>query len=280
MTVLEVLQVSARYPARSRSAGVSDPREAPLQGVSLSLASGELLALLGPNGAGKSTLLRVLSGTLTPEQGEVRVLGKPLQTYPRNALAKIVAVVNQTEESPSGFSVLEVALMGRAPHQGGWLAASPDDLRIARDALAQCDLAGLETRGVDELSGGEQKRVCIARALAQQPKILLLDEPAAFLDVRHQVALYDLLAGLAQTTQLAIVCIMHDLNVAAQYASRVGLLKHGRLIAMGSVEAVMTYRKLRETFDADLYCGVNDVTGARFFLPMRGHLVPPRAREP
>jgi iron complex transport system ATP-binding protein len=159
-------------------------------------------------------------------------------------------------------------MMGRAPHQGGWMVASEDDERAVSDALTKCELERLSSRPVDALSGGEQKRVAIARALAQSPKLLLLDEPGAFLDVRHQLALYDLLVELA-ASGLAVALSMHDINAAAQYASRIVLLKAGSVVAMGSVEEVLTYRRLRETFDADLYCGVNDVTGARFFLPMR-----------
>ncbi len=280
MPVLEAAQVSAHYAQASARKAGTRPHDSPLRDVSLAVDEGELVALLGPNGAGKSTLLRVLSGALAPAEGEVRVFGRPLASYARGDLARVVAVVPQLEEVASGFSVLDVVLMGRAPHQGAWLTPSPADVQIARESLAQCDLGGLEARSTAELSGGEQKRVSIARALAQQPKILLLDEPAAFLDVRHQVALYDLLVGLARGSRLAIVCIMHDLNVAAQYASRVGLMKQGRLVALGTVEEVMTYRRLRETFDVDLYCGVNDVTGARFFVPMRGHLVPPVREAP
>ena len=248
-----------------------------LGGVSLALAAGELVAVLGPNGAGKSTLLRVLAGTLAPAAGEVRLFGQPLARLDRREVARKVAVVSQVHEVAWGFSVREVVMMGRAPHQVDagwgtrtWMRPSDDDARVVDTAIARCDLEALASRSVQELSGGEQKRVAIARALAQKPRVLLLDEPAAFLDVRHQVALYDLLAEEVAREKLACLVVMHDLNVAAQYASRVVLAKAGRFVAVGTVEEVMTYARLRETFDADLYCGVNDLTGTRFFLPMRG----------
>jgi iron complex transport system ATP-binding protein len=170
-----------------------------------------------------------------------------------------------------GFVVRDVVMMGRAPHQDAWMRSSTEDGRAVDDALARFDLGALASRRVDELSGGEQQRVAIARALAQKPDVLLLDEPGAFLDVRHQVMLYDLLEELC-AGGMACVVVMHDLNVAAQYATQVVLMKSGRLVAVGSIEEVMTYGRLREAFDADLYCGVNDVNGARLFVPMKGRV--------
>jgi iron complex transport system ATP-binding protein len=258
---LELERVSARYPSS---------RELPLVDVSLRVEPGELLAVLGPNGAGKSTLLRVLSGVLLPSEGAVRLFGQPLRALSRRAVARDVAVVAQTEEVAFGYTAFDVVMMGRAAHQDGWMRARDEDVAIARRALLRCEALDLADRPVSDLSGGEQKRVALARAFAQTPRVLLLDEPTAFLDVRHQIALFDLLAEEA-TRGLACVVVMHDMNLAAQYVSRVALAKRGRLVAVGSVDDVMTYGRLRETFDSDLYVGVNDVTGARFFLPMRAN---------
>jgi iron complex transport system ATP-binding protein len=257
--VLALEGVSARYPSS---------REHPLRSFSLTVQAGELLTVLGPNGSGKSTLLRVLSGALPPTEGEVRLFGIPIGTRSRRAIASELAVVSQSEEVAFGYSVQDVVMMGRAAHQDGWMRPRARDRAIVKQAIARCDLGKLVDRAVSDLSGGEQKRVAIARALAQTPRILLLDEPTAFLDVRHQVALFDLLEDEV-SRGLACVVVMHDLNMAAQYASRVVLAKEGRLIALGTVEEVMTYARLRETFDSDLYVGINEVTGARFFLPMR-----------
>ena len=251
--------VTARYDG---------PTKAALEAVTLSVETGELVAILGPNGAGKSTLLRVMSGALTPQTGLAQLFGERVDTLSRERIARRVALVAQASDVAFGFTVREVVMMGRAPHQGSWMRATDEDERIANDAIRRCDLEALAGRRVDALSGGEQKRVAIARALAQSPELLLLDEPGAFLDVRHQLALYDLLDQL-RASGLAVVMTMHDINAAAQYASRVVLLKEGRLVAIGKVEEVLTYRQLQLTFDADLYCGVNELTGARFFLPMR-----------
>jgi iron complex transport system ATP-binding protein len=257
--VLELEGVSARY---------ASSREPPLRSVNLAVHAGELIAVLGPNGAGKSTLLRVLSGALAPTEGGVRLFGTPMRAQSRRAIASELAVVSQSEEVAFGYSVGDVVMMGRAAHQDGWMRPRAEDRAIVEQAILRCDLGELTGRSVSDLSGGEQKRVAIARALAQTPRVLLLDEPTAFLDVRHQVSLFDLLEDEV-SRGLACVVVMHDLNMAAQYASRVVLAKDGRLVAVGTVDEVMTYARLRETFDSDLYVGVNDVTGARFFLPMR-----------
>jgi iron complex transport system ATP-binding protein len=260
---LEARDVHAGYG--TLAGGAPDP----LAGVSLTVAPGELVCVLGPNGAGKSTLVRVLAGTLDPSAGEVRLFGRPMAGLDRREVARSLAVVPQQAEVAWGFAVRDVVTMGRAPHQDGWLRASEEDKRVVSEVLERCDLTHLAARPVDELSGGEQKRVGIARALAQRPRVLLLDEPAAYLDVRHQIALYDLLAASVAREKLACLVVMHDLNVAAQYATRVALVKQGALVAVGTVEEVMTYRRLRETFDADLYVGVNELTKTRFFVPMR-----------
>jgi iron complex transport system ATP-binding protein len=261
-SAIELRDVTARYPE-------AGGRDAPLVEATLTVDAGELAVVLGPNGAGKSTLLRVLAGTLVPEHGEARLFGEPLATMNRRAVARVVAVVAQREEVSFGFTVREVVGMGRAPHQGTWMRATEADQAIVDEALALCDLGAFAERRVAELSGGEQKRVAIARAFAQKPRVLLLDEPSAFLDVRHEIDLYERLAEQVTKHRVACVAVMHDLNVAAQYASRVILVKSGRIVASGKVEEVMTYARLKETFDADLYCGVNELTGVRFFLPMR-----------
>lgn len=260
---LELASVSASYVSASSVA------KSAIDDVSLSVDSGELVVLLGPNGAGKSTLLRVLAGTLSPTRGTARAFGTELTAIDRAEVARSIAVVPQFDEVAFGYSVREVVAMGRAPHQRGWMWLASSDEAPVREAIARCDLEALADRPVDQLSGGERKRVSIARALAQTPRVLLLDEPGAFLDVKHQLALYDLLALLVEKESLAVVVSMHDLNAAAQWASRVVLLKEGKLVAAGTVAEVMTYRRLRETFDAELYCGENEINGKRFFLPMR-----------
>lgn len=240
-----------------------------LQDVDLALHSGELICVLGANGAGKSTLLRVASGLMPASRGEVRLMGTDVASLSRADIARSLAVVEQQQELALGFTVREVVAMGRAPHLGSWMRLGAGDEAIVESALQRCDLGALASRPAHALSGGEQKRVGIARALAQEPRVMLLDEPGAFLDIRHQLDLYELLATEVKERQLACLVVMHDLNVAAQFADRIVLMKKGRIVASGSIEQTMTWQTLKETFDADLYCGVNDLTGARFFLPMR-----------
>jgi len=239
-----------------------------LDGVTLHVCAGELVCVLGPNGAGKTTLLRVASGRLRAHEGEVRLLGEPIERRDRAGIARVMAVVEQTQE-PSPFSVRDVVAMGRAPHQGAWMQARPEDRDRVDAALARCDLVPLAARPMNALSGGEQKRVAIARALVQEPRVLLLDEPGAFLDVRHQLELYELLAEEIKARSVGCLVVMHDVNLAAQFADRIVLMKAGRIVASGSIEATLTWATLKETFDTDLYVGENDQNGARFFLPMR-----------
>jgi iron complex transport system ATP-binding protein len=240
-----------------------------LEDVSLTVRSRQLCAVLGPNGAGKSTLVKLLSGALRPRLGRVSVLGDDLASLDRQAIARKVAVVPQTAEVALGFSVREVVAMGRAPHQGAWMRASARDVEAVDRALDACELGELAHRPVAELSGGEQKRVAIARALAQEAPLLVLDEAAAHLDVRHSILVHELVRRELERRDLACVAVLHDLNAAARWADRVALLKGGRLVAEGTVPEVMTYRKLTEVFETELYVGVNELDGARYFLPFR-----------
>ena len=270
MVALEAGDVHAHYASSARAGTTERAGGVPLAGVSLTLHAGELVCVLGPNGAGKSTLLRVLAGTLAPSRGEVRLLDAASKRSARREVAQAIAVVPQQSEVAWGFPVRAAVAMGRAPHQNGWLKESAEDSRIVKAVLERCDLENLADRSVQDLSGGEQKRVAIARALAQKPRVLLLDEPGAYLDIRHQITLYDLLAERIAQEQLACLVVMHDHNIASQYATRVALARDGRLVAVGSVPEVMTEATLRETFETELYCGTNEETKTPFFVPVRG----------
>lgn len=263
----EVLGASARYAARRTGPGGS--RDAALVGVSLTVAPGEIVVVVGPNGAGKSTLLRVLAGTLRPDEGEVRLFGAPLTGRDRREVARDVAFVTQSEDVRFAFSVREVVLMGRAPHQDGWMRPGAQDARIVDLVLARCDLEHLADRPTGQLSGGERKRVAIARAFAQGARALLLDEPTAFLDVRHQVALFEQLREASINERKACVVVTHDLQLAAAHASRVVLMKAGRVVAVGRVEEVMTPARLAETFDWPIDTGRLEGGDARVFVPRR-----------
>ena len=234
----------------------------------LSVKRGEVFGLLGPNGSGKSTLIRLLSGVLAPRQGQVYVLGKNLAKYEREALARQVAVVPQDTQISLPFSVLEVVLMGRAPHHGGFSFENKDDLALARRAMELTGVAGLEHRAVHELSGGERQRVMVARALAQTPQLLLLDEPTAFLDIKHQVEVYDLVKSLSRQEGLTVVSVLHDLNLASLYCDRLMLLKAGKVFCVGAPEEVLTYVNVTAVYETEVYIGLNDITGKIHILPL------------
>lgn len=222
-----------------------------LRGLSLTFSAGRVTGVFGANGCGKSTLLRCLNGSLRPKTGGVW-LGDQEASHlrPRDA-ARIVAVVSQDTPAALPFSALEVVLLGRYPHGDGWQADSPDDIRFARDCLARLDIEALAQRPFDQLSGGERQRVIVARALAQQTPVLLWDEPAAHLDIRHQLQLYRLARALAAEGR-TLVMVCHDLLLAPLSVDEVVLLNDGRLLAHGPVPQVLTPEHLANAFGAAL----------------------------
>jgi iron complex transport system ATP-binding protein len=236
--------------------------------LSFSVAKGEVFGLLGPNGSGKSTVVRLLSRVLTPRSGRVSLASRDLGTYSREELARQVAVVPQETAIELPFSVLEVVLMGRSPHLGRFGFERAEDLAIAHRAMEQTGVYDLAMREIHELSGGERQRVILARALAQEPRVLLLDEPTAFLDIKHQVEVYDLVKTLSRQNGLTVVAILHDLNLAALYCDRLALLKSGRLFCLGTPEQVLTYTNIKAVYETEVYIGLNDITGKVHILPL------------
>ena len=238
-----------------------------LHGVSIDVHAGELLAIVGPNGAGKSTLLRILSGALRPWSGAVELEGRPLGEYDRRAIARRLAMVAQENLVAFRFTVLEIVLMGRAPHLGPFHFETRHDLEIAHAALERFDLIGLARRPIQELSGGERKRVFLARALTQDPHVALLDEPTAFLDLRHVAEIFARIRELRMERGLAVVATLHDLNAAALHADRVLLMKDGAAAGYGTPEEVFTADKLRAVYETEVHVGRNPATGAITVLP-------------
>lgn len=225
--------------------------------VTLRLDPGEMVALLGPNGAGKSTLLRLASGVLTPSAGSISLLGRPLGSYARREIARAVAVLPQDFSVQFAYTVRQVVALGRTPHLGAWNTASSADRVAVEDALAATNTAELAERVFNELSGGERQRVLLALALAQESSVILLDEPTAHLDVKHQVESLDLLRALNRDRGVTILAAMHDLNLAARYFPRLALLE-GALLADGTPATVLTPANLRHAYGADLLVGVLD----------------------
>jgi cobalamin transport system ATP-binding protein len=235
-----------------------------LAGVSLAVAAGELVGVIGPNGGGKTTLVRILSGVLAPDAGSVRLGGRPLAEHRRRELARRLAVVPQDPTLEFPFTALEVVLMGRSPH----LAAL--GFPGARAAMARLAVADLENRPLDRLSGGERQRVLLARALAQEPEVLLLDEPTTHLDLRHQAGIYDVVHELARGRGVAVVSVLHDLNLAALYCDRLVLLAGGRVVRDGPPAAVLDAGLLGTAYGTPIDVDRSALTGAPIVLPRRG----------
>jgi iron complex transport system ATP-binding protein len=242
-------------------------RDAVVHDVSCAVRRGEFVGVIGPNGSGKSTLLRLMSAYLRPWRGQVLVEGRPTDRYERRELGRLLGVVPQETLVTFPFSVTEMVLFGRTPHVGGFGFDRDADLAAARRAMERTHTAHLARRAVTELSGGERQRVILARALAQEPAILLLDEPAAFLDIRHEVEMYDLLRDL-QREGMTVVSVLHDLNIAALYCDRLLLLHEGRVARAGTPAEVITYQTLTEVYGTEVYVAMNDVTGSLNVLPL------------
>ena len=232
-----------------------------LQGVSLHADRGQLVGLVGPNGAGKTTLLRALSGILRCQEGVVRFDGVDVEHQSSRALAASVALVPQIAPYTHGFNVIELVLMGRYPHLGRFQIEGREDNRIARDAMRLTETEQFADRTLDTLSGGERQRVFIARALTQQPRVLLLDEPTTNLDVLHQLKVLNVVRRLVDDGLTAIAAI-HDLNMAARYCDRLVLLSGGRVLAEGPPEQVLSPETMESAFGVRAAIHRDPVTGS------------------
>ncbi len=222
-----------------------------LREVSLSLRPGEIVGLIGPNGAGKSSFLKVLSGTWKATQGEVLLCGEPIKQYRPRELARLVAQVQQSGTLNAPFSVKDIVAMGRNPHVGRFEIEKPHDRDAVQEAMRITDTLALANRIVNRLSGGERQRVFLARALAQEPSVLLLDEPTSSLDIRHQIDIFDLVHQQAHGSGLGVIIAIHDLALAARYCDRLLLLYAGQLMAEGTPEQVLSVEYLSRAFEVN-----------------------------
>ena len=219
-----------------------------LRDVSITLKPGETVGLIGPNGAGKSTALRVLSGLWQPTGGHVTLQGKPLTTYRPRQIARLIGQVHQTSAFDVPFSVQDVVAMGRNPHLGRFEIEQPHDRQIVRDAMRETHILALAERPINALSSGERQRVYLARALAQEPSILLLDEPTSNLDIRHQIEILALVQRLSHQRDLAVLIAIHDLTLAARFCDRLILMNAGQIIAEGVPDVVLSSENLASAF--------------------------------
>jgi iron complex transport system ATP-binding protein len=235
--------------------------------LSIVLQEGDIAGLIGPNGSGKTTLLRILTGVLRPDSGRVLLRGEDLSALSGRSRARSLAVVPQESRTLFDYTVLEVVLMGRFAHLGLWGIESREDAEIAGRCLAEVGMDDAGSRSLNELSSGERQRVYIARALAQQPRILLLDEPTSFLDLKHRLQIYEILARLNRETGLAVLAISHDLNLAARYCRKLHLIRDGVISASGSPAEVITGAAIREVYGTDAEIGKDPRTGTPFVIP-------------
>ncbi len=220
-----------------------------LKGVSFSAASQRMICILGPNGSGKTTLLRCLLGMLKPQSGGIMLDGRKLSKYSSRELARMLAYVPQFPTSAFALTVQEIVLTGRYAHTGVMGLAGKADLAVAHEAMKMTDTLSFADRSLGELSGGEAQCVMIARALAQQPQVCLLDEPTSHLDIRNQLMVYRMMQRLAHEWKISIICVSHDINMAARFADELVLMRSGQIIASGRAEQVVRADLLEQVYD-------------------------------
>ena len=223
-----------------------------LKDLSFSVKKGDFFIIIGPNGSGKTTLLKIIANLLKVKKGALYILGRPMENYSRRSLARTLALVPQMAPVDFPFTVTELVLMGRSPHLGLLALERDADLELARSAMEFTGVLNLADRKMDQLSGGERQRVFIARAICQEPDIMLLDEPTASLDLTHQIRIMDLMEKLRKEKGLTIVMVSHDINLAAMYASCLLLLKAGKAEGVGTPEEVLTFHKLEQIYECPL----------------------------
>ena len=255
----EALDLAVRYGRSRRRA---------LDGVNMRVPEGALYAVLGPNGSGKTTLMRALMGIVSPEGGQVRVGGRETRSWTRRALAKAVGAVPQAEHLAFPLTVRDFVAMGRYPHLGPFRPEGEEDRDAIRQALGRCDVADLVNRDVTTLSGGELQRVRIARALAQEPSGLVLDEPTASLDIRHEMTIFRLLRQSADRG-MTVLLITHHLNLAARFADRFLLLSGGRVAAEGEPGEVFREEILERVYRWPVAVAMDPVSGAPRVTPLQ-----------
>ncbi len=220
--------------------------------IDFALESGARRALLGPNGSGKTTLLKLLTGILSPTRGSISYQATDLKKMTRREIAKRVALVPQEMNLQFGFTVAQMVMLGRTPHARALAGASKQDRAVVEEMMEMTEIGEMRERVVTELSGGEQQRVVIAMALAQQPQVLLLDEPTVHLDINHQIEILELLKELNRERGLTVLATMHDLNLAALYFGDLALLERGRIVAQGAPQQVLNVEQIRHVFNAEV----------------------------
>ncbi len=239
--MIEISRLNFDYPAQPL-----------LRNIHLNIPVNGFVALIGPNGAGKSTLLKLAAGLLSPQTGKIHILKKPLAAYSRRELAKVIGYVAQNFESVYSFSAEEIVLMGRYPYLSPFERESKGDRAVIRSAMESTEVWHLRHRLIHELSGGELQRVILASALAQEPRLLLLDEPTTALDLKHQVQFYRILESLRREKAMTIVTVTHDVNLAIRFCERLVVMKDGAIVAEGSPGHIITPGLVKQVYELDV----------------------------
>ncbi len=236
--------------------------------ISFAVGAGEFFMIIGPNGAGKSSLLKLIAGIEKAQAGRITILGKPKEKYSAGDLAKVVALVSQQAPIDFPFSVAETVLMGRSPHLGLLGIEGKRDYELAREAMSFTGVGKFADRRLDQLSGGERQRVMIARAICQEPEIILLDEPTTALDPAHQLRVMDLMERFRQEKKTTVIMVSHDLNLAALYSDRLLLMKNGKVVVIGSPAEVFVSEFMEKSYDCDLLIDENPLGKVPRVMPI------------
>ena len=268
MTSASVPALPPRLSVRGLAAGY--PGRRVIEGLDLEIAPGRITMIIGANACGKSTLLSVLARVNSPLGGSIQLDGADITTIPRRTFAQTVGLLPQHPTAPEGLTVAELVSRGRHPHRGVFQRWSAADTARVDEAMRRTGVAELADRPVGDLSGGQRQRVWIAMALAQDPRILLLDEPTTFLDLSHQIEVLDLLRELNRTDGTTIVVVLHELNLAARYADDLVVMSHGRVVANGSAQEVMTPQVISEAFALDALVIPDPLTRTPLVVPVPG----------
>lgn len=238
-----------------------------LDDVTFEVKSGEFLGIMGPNGSGKTTLLRCISNVLSPQVGTVLIDGRYVQKLSKKEIAKKIGVIPQTSAIDFTFTVSELVLMGRTPHIERFRSETTHDFKIAEKAMKLTNTLHLAERTFNELSGGEKQRVIIARALTQEPKILLLDEPTVHLDINNQFEILKLVKNLSEQKETIVIAVFHDLNLASQYSDKLILLNNGKIISMGLPDEVLTPKNIQKAYHIDAIVKRHPITNTPYVIP-------------
>lgn len=239
-----------------------------LKDISFNIEKGQFISIIGPNGSGKSTILKLLNNLYSPKKGNIFIEGKNIYGYKKRDLAQKIALVPQDTFLDYEFTVEDVVLMGRHPYKKRFQKEDENDFKIVEEALKMTNTLHLRDKLITEISGGERQRVVIARALAQNPSIILLDEPTSHLDINHQIEILNLLKRLNQEKSTTIVIVIHDINIASRYSDEIIMINEGKIVGIGRPEEVITKKNIEETYNLKVIIEKNRVTNKIYLTPI------------